>query len=246
MGNGLKTIEGMERAEHVFLKRRARLVRLSPEIRSPPEIRSSAPFADRLALAERGATIPPNRHGEVAMVFTPEQKREWSKRPEVQARQREHERRYREKQNALKPAHCLQCGERLPTQRMFCTSSCKARHHRNRPGVADHLRQLQRDRYHADADYRAHEHSRSATWKINHPEARREERRRALLRKLIARYAEVISIDVVMRDLTYFVMHAADLQAAVAVVIGEIRKGKRQQASNGAAMPIAATVHHPA
>ena len=33
------------------------------------------------------------------------------------------------------------------TRRMFCTAACQARHHRQRPGVAEHLRQLQRDRY---------------------------------------------------------------------------------------------------
>lgn len=168
------------------------------------------------------------------MVFSPEQKREWSRRPEVRLRQREHERRYQEKQNALKPAHCLECGVFLSTRRMFCTPACKARHHRQRPGVAEHERQLKRDRYHADADYRAQQYERVASWKTDHPEARREERQRAHLRKIIMRYAEIVDIDTVMRDLRYVSTHAALLR----IISDEIESAKAQ------AKRTATSVHH--
>ena len=157
------------------------------------------------------------------MAFTSEQRAEWRKRPEIQARQREHEQRYREKQNALKPPRCLVCGVFLNTRRKFCTPAHKALHHRQLPGVAEHERQVKRDRYHADADYRAQQYSRTALWKSSHPEARREERQRAHLRKIVMRYAEIVGVDAVMRDLRYVVAHAALLR----VISDEIDSAKQ-------------------
>jgi hypothetical protein len=163
----------------------------------------------------------------IGMAFTVEQKREWRKRPEVKARQREHQRRHQNKLNAANPARCLVCGVLLDTQRKFCTPAHKALHHRQRPGVAEHQRQLQREHYQNDADYRADNKSRSAAWKASHPAEQREEHRRYRLRKKIARYAEVISIDAVLRDFTYLVTHGAELQAALTIVVAEIRQAKR-------------------
>jgi hypothetical protein len=152
------------------------------------------------------------------MVFTPEQKKEWSNRPEVQARQRQLEEKRRKKLLAEKPAHCRQCGVQLSTRRMFCTQACKARHHRQRPGVAQHLRQLQVDRMHdPDDPYRTEQHGRVARWKTEHPEAKPEERRRAHLRMLITRYSATVDHDTVLRDITYLLTNAAELKAALCI-----------------------------
>jgi hypothetical protein len=105
-------------------------------------------------------------------------------------------------------------------------------HHRQRPGVAEHLRQLQRDRYSSDADYRAQQYDRVAEWKADHPEARREERRRAHLRKIVARYAEIVGVDTVMRDLQYVSTHAALLR----VISDEIDSAKAQAKRTATAM----------
>ena len=84
-------------------------------------------------------------------------------------------------------------------------------------GVAEHLRQLQRERWHADHVYRAEQLGRTAAWKASHPEAKPQERRRAHLRMLIAKYTAAVSIDVVVRDFTYLITHAAELKAALGI-----------------------------
>lgn len=151
------------------------------------------------------------------MVFTREQRAEWRRRPSVWARQRQHEEKRRQKRIAAKPARCLICGVFLDTRRKFCSSAHKALHHRQRPGVAEHLRQLQRERWHTDHVYRAEQLGRTAAWKASHPEAKPQERRRAHLRMLIAKYTAAVSIDVVVRDFTYLITHAAELKAALGI-----------------------------
>jgi len=116
------------------------------------------------------------------------------------------------------PPSCRQCGVPLSTRRMFCTQACKSRHHRQRPGVAQHLRQLQLDRMHDPNDpYRAEQLGRIAAWKASHPEARRQERRRAHLRMLVARYSATVNLDVVVRVIAYLLTHAAGLKAALSI-----------------------------
>jgi hypothetical protein len=120
---------------------------------------------------------------------------------------------------------CATCGRLDMTTsatKKYCSKVCNQRHLRavNR-GYCEAERQRKRSKYASDAQYRSNELRRNATWKIDHPEARREERRRARIREIFGNNAGA-DLYAMVEQLRRVFGNAADLEAAAAFVVAKL------------------------
>jgi hypothetical protein len=105
---------------------------------------------------------------------------------------------------------------------------CKSRHHRTKPGIIESERQQKRARYRSDAAYRAASLKRSGDYKRTHKAARREERRRARLRKMLAATPGVDVYALVPR-MRHAISNASDPLSIAAFVAAKLRQQTDQR-----------------